>query len=45
VLGILRELHGEGTTVVIITHDTEIAAQCPRQVRLRDGRCAAGALR
>ncbi|MCW2915904.1 MAG: transporter ATP-binding protein [Actinomycetia bacterium] len=38
VLGLLSELHIEGTTVVIITHDLEIASQCPRQVRMRDGR-------
>ncbi len=37
VMRLLRELNDDGTTVVIITHDREIAAALPRQVRLRDG--------
>ena len=40
VMDLLRELHGGGTTVVIITHDRDIAAGLPREVRLRDGRIA-----
>jgi putative ABC transport system ATP-binding protein len=38
VLGLLRELAGGGTAVVVITHDRDIAASLPRQVRLREGR-------
>jgi putative ABC transport system ATP-binding protein len=38
ILDLLRELHDEGTTVVVITHDHGVAAALPRRVRLRDGR-------
>ncbi|GIJ09797.1 ABC transporter ATP-binding protein [Micromonospora andamanensis] len=38
VLDLLYELHRAGTTVVVITHDREIAEALPRQVRMRDGR-------
>ncbi|MEU9188460.1 ABC transporter ATP-binding protein [Streptomyces sp. NPDC048484] len=38
VMNLLHELHAGGTTVVVITHDREIAASLPRQVHLRDGR-------
>ncbi len=37
VMRLLRELHAAGTTVVIITHERELAAALPRQVRMRDG--------
>ena len=38
VLSILRELHEEGTTVILITHDNAIAAQAKRIVRMMDGK-------
>ncbi|MEV4284927.1 ABC transporter ATP-binding protein [Nonomuraea bangladeshensis] len=38
ILAILRRLHGDGTTVAVITHDSEVAAAAPRRIRLRDGR-------
>ncbi|GAA3830927.1 ABC transporter ATP-binding protein [Sphaerisporangium flaviroseum] len=38
VMAVLRELHAAGTTVVVITHDLEIAAGLDRQVPMRDGR-------
>ena len=37
-LAILEQLHDSGRTVVIITHDDEIAEQAARRVRIKDGR-------
>jgi putative ABC transport system ATP-binding protein len=37
VIGLLRELHQAGTTVLVITHDRDIASSLPRQVAMRDG--------
>jgi putative ABC transport system ATP-binding protein len=41
VLALLRELNGEGTTVMIITHDRDLASALPRRIALRDGRVVA----
>jgi putative ABC transport system ATP-binding protein len=41
VMSLMRELHAAGTTVVIITHDRDIAGSLPRQVSMRDGRVVA----
>ena len=38
VLGFLRQLNKEGTTVILITHDNSIAATARRVVRLADGK-------
>jgi len=37
VLQLPHELHSGGTTVVLITHDRDIAAALPRRVEIRDG--------
>jgi putative ABC transport system ATP-binding protein len=38
VLELLQELHVSGTTIVVITHDHDVANMLPRQVHIRDGR-------
>ena len=37
IMGILRGLHEEGRTVILITHDNEIAAQAKRVIKIMDG--------
>jgi putative ABC transport system ATP-binding protein len=38
ILELLRELHQEGTTILVITHDLEVAAAMERRIEIRDGR-------
>jgi putative ABC transport system ATP-binding protein len=38
---LLEELHAQGATIVVITHDRELAARLPRQVQMLDGRIVA----
>lgn len=45
VMQLLHDLNAEGATIAVITHDTEIAAGLPRQVRIRDGRIVADTAR
>ncbi len=40
ILAILKELHKEGRTVIIITHDNDIARRADRIIKIRDGRIA-----
>jgi putative ABC transport system ATP-binding protein len=41
IVALLRELNAEGATIVVITHDHDIAAAMPRRVEVRDGRVVA----
>lgn len=38
IVELLHELHEQGTTIVVITHDNDLAMQLPRQVAIKDGR-------
>jgi putative ABC transport system ATP-binding protein len=38
ILQLFRELHAAGNTIIIVTHEPAVAAQCPRAIRLLDGR-------
>jgi putative ABC transport system ATP-binding protein len=43
IVALLQELHAEGATILVITHDHEVAAALPRRVEIRDGRVVADA--
>jgi putative ABC transport system ATP-binding protein len=38
ILGLLNDLHASGRTMILITHERDIAAAAERRVRIRDGR-------
>ncbi len=38
IMAMFRELHAQGNTIVLITHDNDVAKQAPRSIRIRDGR-------
>jgi macrolide transport system ATP-binding/permease protein len=38
VMAILEKLHGQGHTIIVVTHDSDIAAYAHRIVRITDGR-------
>lgn len=38
IVELLHELHEQGTTIVVITHDNDLAMKLPRQVAIKDGR-------
>ena len=37
IVTLLRELNEAGTTIIVITHDNDLAASLPRQIAIRDG--------
>ncbi len=38
IMTLFRELHAEGNTIIIVTHEPDIAARCPRAIRVFDGK-------
>jgi len=38
ILQLFHDLHGGGNTLILVTHEPAIAAQCPRAIRMSDGR-------
>jgi putative ABC transport system ATP-binding protein len=45
IVGLLEDMRGEGSAVIIVTHDPEIAARADRQFAMRDGKLIEGAFR
>jgi putative ABC transport system ATP-binding protein len=41
ILELFRELHAAGNTLILVTHEPSIAAQCPRALRMSDGKIVA----
>ena len=37
-MALFHQLHAEGNTIIIVTHEPEIAARCPRSIRILDGK-------
>ena len=44
IMEVFRELHSQGNTIVLITHDNDVARQAERIVHIRDGKLSEGAL-
>ena len=38
VMNIMKKLHDEGRTIIMVTHNPEITENCDRVIRLKDGR-------
>jgi putative ABC transport system ATP-binding protein len=41
IIRLFQELHRQGHTIVLVTHEPKLAARCPRAIRLMDGRVVA----
>ena len=41
IMALFRALHAEGNTIIIVTHEPDIAARCPRAIRVLDGKVIA----
>ena len=37
ILELFEDLHRQGMTIIVVTHDNTVAARCRRVVRLKDG--------
>lgn len=44
IMSLFEELHAQGRTILVITHDPALARRAPRRVELRDGRVTSDAL-
>jgi len=44
ILGLLEEIHRIGNTVIVVTHEEDIAKHCHRIIRLMDGQIASDAM-
>jgi putative ABC transport system ATP-binding protein len=40
IMGLLEELNQQGATIVMVTHDADLARRAPRQLHIIDGRLA-----
>lgn len=40
ILGLFKSLNGQGRTILVVTHDSNVAAHCQREIYLHDGRVA-----
>ena len=38
ILALLHSLHAAGRTIIVVTHDGNVAQHCQRQVRMMDGK-------
>ena len=45
IMALFHALHAEGNTILIVTHESAIAEQCPRAIRMFDGKVVADEVR